>query len=78
MSFFGLGKPYKTRFGEYLGKKGIKATWLAKESKVSRATLNKLINEPDYQPSGTTMKKIMKVINKEFDKNKKSSDFLGF
>lgn len=74
-SFFGLGKPYKTKLGRFLEKRGITATWLAKRSGLNRNTVNKLLNDTeDYSPKVSTIKKVMKAI-REIDPNAKSSDF---
>lgn len=76
MSLFNVGKPYRTKLGKYLDNKGISATWLAKKSGVNRNTINSLLNKKDnYSPNLSTIKKVMKVINHELDKGKKSSDF---
>lgn len=72
----GLGKPYKTKLGKFLEKKGITTTWLVKQTGLNRNTIHKMVNESEgYSPKLVTIKKIMKVINKEIDKNKKASDF---
>lgn len=74
-SFFGLGKPYKTKLGRFLEKRGITATWLAKKSGLNRNTVNKLINETeDYSPKLDTIRKVMKAI-REVDPSKRSQDF---
>ncbi len=76
MNFFGLGKPYKTKLGKYLESKGISVTWLARKTGLNRNTINKLVNESkDYSPKLVTIKKVMKVINTEIDKNKRIHDF---
>ncbi|MGG0476066.1 helix-turn-helix transcriptional regulator [Priestia aryabhattai] len=70
------GKPYRTKLGKFLDSKGISATWLSKKAGVNRNTINKLLNkQEEYSPNLSTVKKVMKVINMEIDKKKKSQDF---
>lgn len=72
----GLGKPNRTKLGRFLDSKGISATWLAQKTGVTRNTINKLVNkQKSYEPNLATIKKVMRVINKEVDKKKKVNDF---
>ncbi|ASV70162.1 MULTISPECIES: helix-turn-helix domain-containing protein [Cytobacillus] len=74
-SLFGLGKN-RSKLGEFLDSKGISQSWLANKSNISRNTINDLCDgKSDRAPTTRTIKKIMSVINKEIDSNKKPNDF---
>lgn len=62
---FGIGKKNKTKFGRFLDEYGIKQSWLIEKSGVSRATVNRLVNEKDYAPNVKTVSKIMTLLNKK-------------
>jgi predicted transcriptional regulator len=72
---FGLfgGKP-RTRLGEWLDKRGISQEWIVKKSGVSRNTVSRIASDKEYDPSVSTVKKIMKAL-KEIDPNAKPDDF---
>ncbi|WP_026089205.1 MULTISPECIES: helix-turn-helix transcriptional regulator [Bacillus] len=70
----GLGKPNRTRLGEFLDERGISQEWLVNKSGVSRNTISRLANgKNEYNPSVVTMKKIIEVL-REIDPDMKSSD----
>ncbi len=73
-SEMGLGKPNRTRLGEFLDERGISQEWLVNKSGVSRNTISRLANgKNEYNPSVVTMKKIIEVL-REIDPDMKSSD----
>jgi predicted transcriptional regulator len=70
---FGLGKK-RSKLGKWLDDRGIKQSWLAKQSKVSEDTITSLCRDDNKLPSGTTMRKILQALRK-IDPNVKQEDF---
>lgn len=61
---FGLGKK-RTKLGEWLDKRGVTQSWLAKQSKISENTISDLTSKNDRIPSGRTMKKNIRCFTKD-------------
>lgn len=59
----GLGKP-RTKLGKWLDVRGIKQEWLIKQSGLGRNTITWACGDPDYVPSGSTMRKILEALRK--------------
>lgn len=70
---WGLGKK-RSRLGRWLDSKGYTQEDLTKASRVNRNTVSKLCSDPDYLPTGSTMKRIIKAL-KEIDPNVKADKF---
>lgn len=68
-----LGKR-RSKLGKWLDKQGFDQEDLVKEARVSRNTVSKACNDPDYVPSPTVMKKILKAVRK-IDPGAKVDDF---
>jgi transcriptional regulator with XRE-family HTH domain len=68
-----LGKR-RSKLGKWLDKRNYEQEDLVKEAKVSRNTVSKACNDPDYIPSPIVMKKLLKAIRK-IDPKAKSTDF---
>jgi transcriptional regulator with XRE-family HTH domain len=64
----------RSKLGRYLDKEGFSQEELVKVSKVSRNTISRICSDPDYTPTGGTIKKIMAAI-KKLDPNAKVDDF---
>ncbi|MED4586685.1 helix-turn-helix transcriptional regulator [Brevibacillus choshinensis] len=70
---FGLGKK-RSRLGRWLDERGIRQSWLAKESEISQETITGLCRDDTKLPSGSTMKKVLQALRK-VDPNVKQDDF---
>lgn len=70
---FGLGKK-RSRLGKWLDERGIRQSWLSKESKISQETITGLCRDDGKLPSGSTMKKVLQALRK-VDPNVKQDDF---
>lgn len=64
----------RSRLGKFLDREGFSQEELVKVSKVSRNTISRICSDPEYAPTGSTIKKIMKAL-KELDPNAKVDDF---
>ena len=64
----------RSKLGKYLDREGFTQEELVKVSKVSRNTISRICSDPDYAPSGSTIKKVMRAI-KQLDPNAKIDDF---
>nr|WP_188498217.1 helix-turn-helix transcriptional regulator [Pullulanibacillus pueri] len=73
IDLFGLNKK-RSKLGKWIDRNGFTQEDLIEESKVSRNTISKACSDPDYVPTGTTMKKILKAVRK-VDPSAKSTDF---
>ncbi|KYD04156.1 hypothetical protein B4102_3305 [Heyndrickxia sporothermodurans] len=71
--FWGVGKK-RSKVGKLIDRMGYTQEDLAKASKVSRNTVSKICSDPDYLPSGSVIKKIMKAIRK-IDEGAKTEDY---
>ncbi len=70
---FGLGKK-RSKFGKWIDKRGISQQWVSAKSGVNRNTVGKIASDPDYVPTGTTIKKILTAV-RAIDKNVRAEDF---
>ncbi|WP_425595286.1 helix-turn-helix transcriptional regulator [Priestia flexa] len=70
---WGFGKK-RSKVGKFIDRKGYTQEDLMAASKVGRNTISKICNDPDYTPSVTTIKKIMKAL-RQLDPNLKTDDF---
>ncbi len=70
---WGLGKP-RSKLGKFIDKHGYTIQELSNASKINRNTLGKACSDPQYLPTATSIKKIMKAIRK-IDPNAKVDDF---
>ncbi|MFB5932969.1 helix-turn-helix transcriptional regulator [Peribacillus frigoritolerans] len=62
-SIFGFGSSKKrSRIGKFIDKHGYSQEQLSQAAKVSRNTISRICNDPDYVPSAGVLKKIMKAI----------------
>ncbi|UQD50974.1 transcriptional regulator [Bacillus methanolicus] len=59
----GIGKK-RSKLGKFLDKHGYTQEELKEFSRVSRNTVSKACNDPDYIPSPIVMKKLLKAIRK--------------
>lgn len=73
-SFFGFGGKKRSKLGKFIDKHGYTQEDLREESRVSRNTVSKACNDPNYIPSPSVLKKLMKAIRK-IDSNAKMDDF---
>ncbi|TYS57918.1 helix-turn-helix transcriptional regulator [Bacillus infantis] len=58
---FGSGKK-RSKLGKWIDRQGYTQEELKAASGVSRNTISKACNDPDYVPSPTVLKKLMKAI----------------
>lgn len=58
---FGTGKK-RSKIGKFIDKHGYTQEDLREASGVSRNTISRACNDPDYVPSPTVMKKLLKAI----------------
>lgn len=72
---WGIGKK-RSKVGKFIDKHGYTQEDLKKISKVNRNTVSKICSDPDYIPSGSTMKKILKAL-RELDPSAKTDDFFN-
>lgn len=70
---WGIGKK-RSKLGKFIDKHGYSQEDLREASKVSRNTISKVCNDPDYIPSPNVMKKILKAI-RAIKPNAKMNDF---
>ncbi|MBY0094956.1 helix-turn-helix transcriptional regulator [Priestia aryabhattai] len=70
---WGTGKK-RTKLGKFIDRKGYSQEDLISASKVNRTTVSKICNDPNYSPSMSTVKKVMKAI-KQLEPNAKADDF---
>jgi transcriptional regulator with XRE-family HTH domain len=71
---WGIGKK-RSKLGKWLDRNGLTQSWLAKESKVNRNTINALSSGSSAQePQQRTLDKVMKAI-KKVDPDARPSDF---
>lgn len=64
----------RSKLGKFLDTEGYSQEDLVKVSQVSRNTVSRICSNPEYIPSGPTIKKIMKAIRK-IDPAAKTEDF---
>jgi predicted transcriptional regulator len=69
----GLGKK-RSRVGKWLDNRGITQQWISRKTKLNKATLSRVCNDPDYVPSGTTIQKIIKAL-REIDTTVSANKF---
>ncbi|WP_338782436.1 helix-turn-helix transcriptional regulator [Metabacillus sp. FJAT-52054] len=60
---WGSGKK-RSKVGKFIDKQGYSQEDLCAASKISRNTISKICNDPDYIPSRSTMKKLLNAIRK--------------
>lgn len=70
---WGMGKK-RSQLGKWVDSMGFNQEDLVKAAKVSRNTVSKVCSDPEYIPSPTVMKKILKAIRK-IDPRVKANDF---
>ncbi|MDM5152495.1 XRE family transcriptional regulator [Bacillus sp. DX1.1] len=70
---FGLGKK-RTRFGNYLDRRGVKQQWLVQMTGLSKSLISDLANKKDRVPTLTSATKIIKTL-KKYDKSIDYHDF---
>jgi transcriptional regulator with XRE-family HTH domain len=68
-----LGKK-RTKVGRWLDKHGYTQEELKDNAKIGRNTASRICSDPDYTPTGATIKKVMKAIRK-IDPGAKVDDF---
>jgi transcriptional regulator with XRE-family HTH domain len=64
----------RSKLGKFLDKEGFTQEELVKASKVSRNTVSRICSDPDYTPTGSTIKKVMRSI-KQLDPSARVDDF---
>lgn len=75
LSLFGFGTGKKrSKLGKMIDRAGYTQENLAEESGVSRNTVSKACNDPDYVPSPAVLKKLMRAIRK-IDPNARVDDY---
>lgn len=72
---WGIGKK-RSKVGKFIDKYGYTQEDLRQASGISRNTISKICNDPDYVPSGTIIKKVMKAIRK-IKPDANASDFFN-
>ncbi|MER7560822.1 helix-turn-helix transcriptional regulator [Micrococcus luteus] len=73
-SLFGFGGKKRSKLGRMIDRNGYSQEELREESGVSRNTVSKACNDPEYVPSPNVMKKLMKAIRK-LDPGAKVDDY---
>lgn len=70
---WGTGKK-RSKVGKFIDKNGYTQEELCKTAKIGRNTASRVCSDPEYTPSGSTIKKIMKAI-RAIDPNARTDDF---
>jgi transcriptional regulator with XRE-family HTH domain len=70
---WGIGKR-RTKVGKWIDRHSLSQEDLSAATKISRNTISKICNDPEYTPNASTIKKIMNAIRK-MDPAAKSDDF---
>ncbi|KHF33411.1 hypothetical protein CM49_04359 [Paenibacillus sp. P1XP2] len=70
----GLGKT-RSKFGAFLDRKRIPQERVREETKLGRDTLTRVCSNPDYCPSGSTMRKLVQAARKLSGENVNADDF---
>jgi transcriptional regulator with XRE-family HTH domain len=74
-SFFRFESSKKrSKLGKLIDRHGYSQEELREETRVSRNTISKACNDPDYVPSPSVMKKLMKAI-RALDPGAKADDY---
>jgi predicted transcriptional regulator len=60
---WGKGKQ-RTKIGKWIDKHSLSQEDLSQATKISRNTISKICNNPEYSPGTNTIKKIMKAIRR--------------
>ena len=66
----------RTKFGDYLHRRGIKQRWLAGEAQVSETTISELASGKRETPTMKTASRIIKVL-RQYDSEVSAEDFWG-
>jgi hypothetical protein len=69
----GLGKQ-RSKLGRWLDQRGISQEWVRGKSKLGRNTVSKVCSDPDYTPTGSTMRKILNAL-RQIDPNVRADKF---
>jgi predicted transcriptional regulator len=64
--------PEKDDLGRLMRTRGVKATELASQSEVSKGTISKILNKPNFDPSYRIMKALFETVDKISEGNSKS------
>jgi putative transcriptional regulator len=72
---FGLGKP-RSKFGQWIDRKGISQEWIVKNCGVDKNTVTKLCGNSDYKPNGSTRGRVITGLQKK-GYNVYEDDFWG-
>ncbi|MEC1723930.1 helix-turn-helix transcriptional regulator [Schinkia azotoformans] len=72
---WGIGKK-RTKVGKWIDRHSLSQEDLSQATKISRNTISKICNDPEYAPNAGTIKKIMVAIRK-IDPNAKVDDFFN-
>lgn len=70
---FGKGKP-RSKVGKLIDRHGYTQEEFVAAAKVSRNTISKVCSDPEYVPSPSVLKKIMKAI-RSIDPGAKADDY---
>ncbi|WP_223254520.1 helix-turn-helix domain-containing protein [Bacillus sp. HNG] len=70
---FGFGKK-RSKFGKWLDRQRMTQEELREAAKIGRNTASRVCSDPEYTPSASTIKKLMKVVRR-VDPNAKVDDF---
>ncbi|MGM0877550.1 MAG: helix-turn-helix domain-containing protein [Bacillota bacterium] len=70
---WGIGKK-RSKVGKFIDKRGYTQEDLMKAAKIGRSTASRICSDPEYSPTATTIKKVMKAI-RNIDPNAKVDDF---
>ena len=66
----------RSKIGKFLDKRGISQEWLVKHSGVSRNTISRLCSDKDYDPTISTVRKLMRALRK-IDRSVTIDDFFN-
>lgn len=70
---FGFGKK-RSKFGKWLDRQRMTQEELREAAKIGRNTASRVCSDPEYTPSASTIKKLMKVVRR-VDPSAKVDDF---
>ncbi|MBX6361679.1 MAG: helix-turn-helix domain-containing protein [Acidobacterium ailaaui] len=66
----------RSKLGKFLDDWGISQEWLIKQSGLGRTTISRLCTDKDYDPTLSTVRKLMRALRK-VDRSVKIDDFFN-
>jgi predicted transcriptional regulator len=66
----------RSKVGRFLDEHGVSQEWLIKHSGLGRTTISRICGDKDYDPTISTVRKLMRALRK-IDKSVKVDDFFN-